>query len=230
MLLYLSPFFSLLICSFLTATESIGFFSGTFDPMHNCHVRMVIECQTQLDLDEIWVMPNYISPLKPQLKTHFETRLYMAELALEGIEKVKVSDYKKQFTQAVYQANTPLALANEYPEKVFHFIIGVDAFLQYTRRKDYSQLLNKVNLVLVTRPGGYDLNFDEQAQAYINHSLVGLEEFDKEKRGQIIFLSLPDCIEISSSAVRKKIGQGKSVAGLLRPKLLSFIQEQEIYE
>ena len=39
-------------------------FGGTFDPVHNGHIRLAKAAANELGLDKLFFMPNFISPFK----------------------------------------------------------------------------------------------------------------------------------------------------------------------
>lgn len=42
----------------------IGVFGGTFDPVHNGHINAFAETYIGLELDQVIIVPTFISPLK----------------------------------------------------------------------------------------------------------------------------------------------------------------------
>lgn len=63
----------------------IGFFGGSFDPVHNGHLELARCCQRQASLDEVWFTPAAVQPLKergPQAPA--PDRMLMLALAITG--------------------------------------------------------------------------------------------------------------------------------------------------
>ncbi len=44
--------------------KKIGIIGGTFNPIHNYHLKLADYAKNQLNLDEIWFIPTFITPGK----------------------------------------------------------------------------------------------------------------------------------------------------------------------
>ena len=72
--------------------RKIALFGGSFDPIHKGHVEIAKKAVKTLCLDEVIFIPSGISPHKAGLSASNEDRYNMVCLALEGEEKLSVSD------------------------------------------------------------------------------------------------------------------------------------------
>ena len=69
----------------------IAMFGGSFDPVHNDHIKL---CETMIDtcrLDKVVVFPAACSPFKSGTQTEDLHRLNMCKIAFENIDKVASS-------------------------------------------------------------------------------------------------------------------------------------------
>ena len=73
----------------------LGIFGGSFDPVHNEHIRLAEAAIQTLGLDKLLVMPAYAPPHKPwKTLAPDEDRLEMCKLAFSSVEKAEVCDYE----------------------------------------------------------------------------------------------------------------------------------------
>ena len=69
-----------------------GILGGTFDPVHNAHLKIAGQALNQLELDEILFIPTSHTPLKEDaIITPVEHRVKMLELAIAGNPVFKLS-------------------------------------------------------------------------------------------------------------------------------------------
>ena len=76
----------------------IGIYGGSFNPIHKGHTHLAASIVAQGMADELWLLVSPLNPLKQDATSdiaEYEHRLKMAELATEGIEGVKVSDFER---------------------------------------------------------------------------------------------------------------------------------------
>ena len=66
----------------------IGVFGGTFDPIHNGHIRIAELAYSRLRLDKLLFVPNAIPPHKPDVYTIPDERFEMVKEALEQNQPV----------------------------------------------------------------------------------------------------------------------------------------------
>jgi len=135
----------------------IALFGGTFDPIHNGHLRVAEAAANEFALDKLLFVPAAHPPHKHPLKlTPFAHRYAMVSLAC-------ASD--PRFVPSLLEAPTPHARP-QYSvdtcararrslgarDRLF-FLIGMDALLDLPQWKQYRRLLDLVNFIVVSRPG-----------------------------------------------------------------------------
>ena len=85
----------------------IGLFGGSFNPIHNAHVKLASTIRKEAGLDEVWFLVTPHNPLKQQEGLMDEKdRLAMVRLALEKEPNLKASDYEFHLERPSYTWNT----------------------------------------------------------------------------------------------------------------------------
>ncbi|CAM3580337.1 nicotinate (nicotinamide) nucleotide adenylyltransferase [Erysipelothrix urinaevulpis] len=125
-------------------------FGGSFDPIHDGHLNMALLALTQRKADEVWFIPNQVSPFKQQ-KTSFKDRLKMVELMIENHPQLKVFDLEGQSLGPSYTIDTIKQLQTLYPTIQFEFLIGDDQVLNLSKWKDYDELMKRVQFIVYSR-------------------------------------------------------------------------------
>src|SRR6185503_3252258 len=71
--------------------KKIGLFGGSFNPIHMGHLNLACELKEKGGLDEIWFIPNSISPFKKnEILIPGSLRSKMVELALERAREFRL--------------------------------------------------------------------------------------------------------------------------------------------
>ncbi|MDE6697045.1 MAG: nicotinate (nicotinamide) nucleotide adenylyltransferase [Muribaculaceae bacterium] len=132
----------------------IGVFGGSFDPIHNGHIRLAQYVLDHTDLDEVWLMVSPLNPLKPQgyVATN-EQRLEMARLAVEGIPGIRVSNFEFHLPIPSYTYKTLTELKKAYPGNEFLLIIGGDNWADFDRWRNPEKILSEFGIIVYPRPG-----------------------------------------------------------------------------
>ena len=136
---------------------NIALFGGTFDPIHSGHLRAARAAARRLQLDRVLFIPSRRPPHKiSNHLTDFPHRYAMVALACAGeprfipsLLEAPTSDGSPRYS--VYTARAVKHTLG--PKDRLFFLIGVDALLDLQHWRDYRDLLNLVNFVVVTRPG-----------------------------------------------------------------------------
>ncbi len=192
----------------------IGLIGGTFDPVHNGHIRVAIEVKEQLDLDVIEFIPAPYPPHKLGKKIlDFEKRVYLLKKAITGIPYFNINTIEAKLKGPSYTFYTLMELKEIYREKELYFVVGGDEVLNLTGWYRWRELFTLSNFIVVGRVG-YDLknleyfiekNFDFQRQEGLVWNIGNTK---------IFYIEIPK-LEISSSMIREKASKGKILRGLV---------------
>ena len=168
---------------------TICIFPGTFNPIHNAHIKIAEFVLRKYNFEKIIFIPSYIPPHKdvePNLAQH---RLNMVKLAIRQNPKFEVSDIEYQYNSKSYTLITVNKLIETYniKEKI-NFIIGADAFVNLNSWYKADELKTKVHFIVFPRK---------------DDNIVAVVEKYKDL-GWDFELTNTDYINISSTEVRAK--------------------------
>lgn len=207
----------------------IAVMGGTFDPVHNGHLRSALELKQMLALDEVHLVPCHQTPHRSQPGRSSQQRLAMLQRALEDEPGLCVDDRELRLDQPSYSALTLESLRQEFGPKVsLCWVLGVDAFAHFTRWHRWQDILQLANLIVLTRPG-FELDTDSpEAQLWSDRqgSLTGLHQ---QAAGAIVPVRLPSQLEISATYIRQQLEQGCSVRYLLPDSVIDYIHANKLY-
>ena len=181
--------------------KKVGLFFGTFNPIHNGHLKVANYFVEKVELEEVWLVVSPQNPFK-KIESLIENaqRLAMVNLALKDFPKLKVCDDEINLPKPSYTINTLLHLKNKFPNYNFVLILGQDILINFHEWKNYKNILKNYKIYVYPR----------------GESHLALDKF-KENRN--IHLFAAPKIEISSTEVRKMILKGE-VSVKLVPKMV----------
>jgi len=211
-----------------------GLLGGTFDPIHMGHLRCAEEIREIFDLNRIIFIPASRPPHKLDKEiTSFYHREQMVRLAIEGNPSFSFSDVENQRAGKSYSIETVKYFQDKYLKSIeVYFIIGQDAFQAIQTWKDWKKLLLLCNFAILTRPGYENLGLsgilpeDFTAQFVYDEA----EEGYRGPSGHMIYVRQVTFLDISSSDIRARIRQGKSVTYLIPDSVRHYIQKNNLYQ
>jgi len=217
-----------------------GLFGGTFNPIHNGHLMVAREALQRFTLDRLYVIPCWTPPHKqPVYLAPAADRLRMIQLALPGDARLRLSDIEIQRKGPSYTIDTVTAFNTRItPGAALFLIMGMDAFLDIHNWKAHRQLLEAVQPVVVTRRlAADDKSADEMQRMdrFIRSRLSDdylLSEHDhcwQTPAGHAIHLLATPPVTVSSTMVRRRIQDGKTIAGLVPPAVGVYIDQKDLY-
>lgn len=188
----------------------IGILGGSFNPVHIGHLILARTVLEEIRLDKIIFIPCYIQPLKSSREFAFpEHRLEMLRLALEGNDSFEISDIEIKRKGKSYTVDTLKILKKTYDD--LFFIIGIDNLREFHKWKEPDKILRLAKLI-VTNRGGIDQKIPKRI-----------------RRKEIITCKIPN-IEISSSYIRERIREGKSIKFLVPDNVEKYILINNLYK
>ncbi len=132
----------------------IGILGGTFDPVHFGHLRLALEAQEVLGLQEVRFIPVAAPPHRAPPVATFEARCAMLKLALADAPGFVLDAIEAMLPAPSYTVRTLTALrASLGADPPLALLMGADAFAGLTSWHEWERLLELAHLVVATRPG-----------------------------------------------------------------------------
>lgn len=202
-----------------STTRRIGISGGTFDPIHHGHLIVAQVVMEKLKLDHVVFIPSGTPPHKQSYEvTDAELRFRMLELAISGNPDFTPSRIEIDRKGMTYTVDTLTELKALYGEKAeLIFIIGADVVADLLTWKDSRKVFEMCGFAAVMRPGYDSKRFDER---------IALLE---KNYGAVIYPVEAPLIDISSTAIRKRVSEGKSIRYLVPETVNKFIHDNRLY-
>lgn len=200
--------------------KKIGLYGGTFNPFHFGHLNLAFEILEIKNLDEVWLIPTRVSPLRTdEPLIDVQHRLNMLSLALEGISHFKICEIELKRTGPSYTIDTVKEIQKAYPEEIFFLILGEDAVCRFQEWKEIHELSRLIPFLIGSRPG---FNLETE--------LKKLFELDRELLQAILKGLVPTKqMEICSTDLRQRLEKRLYCGHLIPAKTLDYIYENQLY-
>lgn len=229
---------------------NIGFFGGTFDPVHRGHVAVAHAALEQYKLNRIYFVPANIPPHKQrQPLSPFIHRFAMLVLAtaqqkaflpslLEAPEESGTSIRKDRQDKPNYTIDSVRRLKQSFKanDKLF-LLIGMDAFADVAKWHQAEELFRECEFVVANRPG-YSLADvanalpetlrprPEVMKPFQKHAATG----DLVLKGATIHL-LGDLHQpASATGIRQAAAAGKPLGRFVDAPVAEYIKKMGLYK
>jgi nicotinate-nucleotide adenylyltransferase len=211
----------------------LGLFGGTFNPIHLGHLRAAVEVREAFDLEQILLIPAALPPHKDTTNmVSAQDRFEMVQLATQDVPSIGASDVELMHVGLSYTIHTLQEFHRRLQaQDALFFVVGIDAFLEITTWKSYRELFSLAQFVIMARPGARLKNLERFIKENISEKYEpggtpGI--FHHPKWLPIHQLSITH-LDISSTVIRKRICEGRSVRFLVPPQVHAFIEEKRLY-
>ena len=196
----------------------VGIFGGTFAPVHNGHIIAAKAFMEQMKLDYLYIIPACLPPHK-QISPSDDPkhRLRMCELAFADVDGVVVSDLEIARGGKSYTYDTLKELSR--PDTRLFFMCGTDMVLSFDTWYRFEDIFKLCYPVYVRR---------ENDPIITNRIVSKITEY-YQKYGVMFRKILTEPIEISSTAVRKAVFEGKDISSFVPPLVESYIKTHGLY-
>lgn len=186
----------------------IGILGGSFDPPHIGQylvIKQVLEVRK--DLDKILIVPAY----KHQWKSagaSVKDRLEMAKSLIQ--EKAEISEIEIKRKGINYTIDTIKEIKKKTKAEIL-WIIGSDIIYEFNRWKKTDQLTSFATFLVFPRdPYHLPQKMPKGFELITNHSLI--------------------TTNISSTKIRKRIKEGKSIKHLVPEEVEEYIIQKKLYK
>jgi nicotinate-nucleotide adenylyltransferase len=217
----------------------IALFGGTFDPIHVGHIAVARATARRYHLDRILFIPAGCPPHKKNsVHACFTDRYAMVSLACAGQPRFVASLAESGPDHAGHKLFYSVDTVRFFKRMLqgsatqIYFLMGADSFLHIPMWKNYETLLGLCDFIVASRPG-----FDIAAlRMVIPARLIAAPDAGKTSTARAIHLRrstvhVLDTVssDVSAKKVRKLLGDGQSIRGLVPPRVEDYITKQALY-
>ena len=200
--------------------KRLGIYGGSFDPVHYGHLILAECCREQCQLDTVWFMPAAIAPHK-QLEPPADARqrVEMLELAIAGHPSLAVSNLELDRGGISYTVETLAEIHAAHPQTTLFFLMGADSLRDMPSWREPERICQLAVPVFVRRCGAsrVDLN--------VLRNYVDDARLHEIQRCQVE----SPLVEFSSSDLRQRIRQGKSIRFRTPRAVEKYIEANGLY-
>jgi len=201
--------------------ERIGLFGGSFNPVHCGHLIIAQSIRERLDLARMIFLPSRRPPHKTDEEMlAAEHRAEMVRLAIAGEPSFECSDYDLTRDGPCYTIDTVHHFRSllEAGTELF-WIIGGDSLAELPTWRRARELVDACHIVTAARTGVAAVDWAALRSTFDDVQIAKL-------RGGEIDTQL---IEISSTDIRRRVREGRSIRYLVPDAVHDYIVQQGVY-
>jgi len=218
----------------------LGIFGGSFDPIHFGHIKSALTLLEHFDFEKIRFIPCQLSPLKEKVYASEKHRWQMINLVCNSEQKLIADNRELKRKGPSYTIDTLIELREEFGNnQSLALIVGVDAFLRFSKWHRYEEILSYCHIMLMQRPGyslpdaendaGNKAGNEKEKKYYEANKTEDSKSLTDTSHGKI-FMSDLEKFDISSTLIRKTVSQGKQPKYMLPGSVWNYIQRNELYK
>jgi len=199
----------------------IGLFGGSFNPVHVAHLVLAEEATEALGLERVLFIPARVPPHKRGSElASARDRVRMARVAVAGNPRFSVSEVELRRGGCSYTIDTVRGMRRRFGRKAeLYFLVGSDTVGELKTWRRIRTLARLCRFVSFGRPGVRAANFADLAAA------VG-EKAARDILNNVIRMPR---LEISSSDIRRRVAEGRSIRYLVPDAVAEYIARKGLY-
>ena len=180
----------------------IGILGGSFDPVHNGHLRAALEVMDGCRLDAMRLIPAGAPPHRAAPVAAAELRVQMLRAAVASEPRLVVDEREIQRPGPSYTVDTLTSLRAELGAHPLCLVLGADAFLDLASWHRWRELCALAHLIVIPRPGCELAAEGEVAELLAARRSEDMVALHRASAG-VIRVHAVTPLEISSSAIRE---------------------------
>jgi len=206
----------------------IGIAGGSFDPVHNGHLRMALELGSVCGLAEVRLVPSARPPHRDGPQAAADVRLKMLEAAVSGCPGLAVDRRELERGGPSYTVDTLTSLQAELPGRSLCLLLGLDAFLDLPAWHRWERILELAHIVVAQRPGS-ELPTDGIVGELLAERRISSPAGLAAIAAGCIMVENVTQLEISSSAIRALVAGGGDPRFLVPETVRELIEQTGCY-
>lgn len=191
----------------------ICLFGGTFDPPHLGHLILAQTIYEAEHFDQIVFVPAYKSPHKGRSSvSSVDLRKEMVKIAIQENPNFVMSEIEIDRGGVSYSIDTIIDYKKKTgtDSKKLFYLIGSDSLKTFHSWRNSEQILDECQIIVAIRPGFRPSDIDNKILAKIQ------------------FANIPR-IEVSSTEIRRRWIEGKTIRYMVTQQVWEYINENKLY-
>jgi len=199
--------------------KPIAILGGSFNPVHYGHLKMAEAAMESSHFSKVLFIPTGTPYHKEQKSLlPFSDRLKLLELAIENCPDFAFSPIEGEREGNSYTFDTVRELLRQNPTESYSLLIGTDQFLTLRSWHKIAELGKLVDFYIANRNGEMAFSTFQKEK----------EALEKEFSLQCKLFSMP-AIDLSSTEIRNRLKEGKSIHGMLPKPVEEYILKKGFY-
>ncbi|KKS97919.1 MAG: nicotinate (nicotinamide) nucleotide adenylyltransferase, nicotinate-nucleotide adenylyltransferase [Candidatus Gottesmanbacteria bacterium GW2011_GWA2_43_14] len=184
---------------------NIAILGGRFDPPHIWHFWIAEQVLENVKgIDQVWYMPDFQNAFKPIVAVPHQ-RAEMLHYLETG--RIKLSTIALSKETVTYTVSVVGDLIKDRANRYF-WIVGSDITNEFSRWRDYHKLSRMITFLVIPRK---------------DYPIKNLPSGFQRVEGNLMLSN------VSSTIIRDRIKQGKTVSGLVFPEVENYIRKNNLY-
>lgn len=193
------------------SSQDIGFYGGSFDPIHVGHLELAKELLEKANLHSILFCPAHQAPLRNQsYGASPSDRFAMVSAAIADIPGLEATEVEIEAGGTNFTLDTLRTLKRKMPEATFSMIIGADQLAKLPKWRHVKELAKETEFLVLSRPG-HKLSPPPELTD------LRMRSFDTSE------------FDVSSSEIRNRIRNHLPFEELVPAPVASIITERKLY-
>lgn len=182
---------------------------GSFDPIHFGHLDLAQAAFKELVLDKFYLVLTPTSPFKLDKKeTQLFDRLQMLKMAQKKFPNLRIARWELKRKGPSYTVQTLMDYRKTHPRDEIYFVMGSDAWKNFSSWRKPNQILSLAHIVVGKRPGALKVS------SHLDY------------RPLVLKGKFPN---ISSTQIRLNVKQKKSLLPLVPESVARYIESKKLY-
>lgn len=198
-----------------------GIMGGTFDPPHFGHLLIAEAARDALGLDSVILMPSgrsYFKDSQIRKVSDKYDRLEMTRIAAMTNPCFTVSDMEVLREGRTYTAETLQILTRDHPDTDYFFIVGADTVVSMRTWYHPEEIFSRCTILAAIRE-------DSVKPEALTEEIRALE---RDFGARIRLLDVPN-VGFSSTDIKNRLEEGRSVRYMLPEGVISYIRSKGLY-
>ncbi|KZY62139.1 MULTISPECIES: nicotinate (nicotinamide) nucleotide adenylyltransferase [unclassified Oleiphilus] len=201
-------------------------FGGSFDPVHNGHLRVATELSELFDGAQVSLIPCRDPVHKPRANIDAESRYRMLVAATEESPSLVVSRIELDAESDSYTINTLQALNSN---EGLILAVGTDSALNMPTWHHAEVYKDLCNVVVLERPDYSNAQIENNLKS-LGFSIVSSPDALRSAKTGLALIARVTQLQISSSDIRQRVAENKSIRYLVPDAVQGIICDNDFYQ